>query len=82
MVEKQILNGMKEISAAVGRSEASVLDIKRHYPSMPMRKMGRVWTSERAALLEWWHSYAMGEVQEVECGAMKGEGRDAGAMAG
>ncbi|MCF8049535.1 MAG: hypothetical protein K9L19_18450 [Desulfarculaceae bacterium] len=66
MVEQQILNGMKEISATVGRSEETVLSLKRRYPSMPIRKISHVWTSERSVLLDWWRRYAMGEITEPE----------------
>ncbi len=66
MVENQalILNGMKEICKVIGRTEATVLDLKRKYPSMPIRKEGHVWNSEREALLEWWRLYVQGKVPE------------------
>jgi hypothetical protein len=69
MVENQalILNGMKEICKVLGnRSEATVLALKRQYPSMPIRKERHIWVSEREALLEWFRLYVQGRLPEDE----------------
>ncbi|MCF8098541.1 MAG: hypothetical protein K9K65_11925, partial [Desulfarculaceae bacterium] len=79
---QQILNGMKEISATVGRSEETVLSLKRHYPSMPIRKISHVWTSERSVLLDWWRRYAMGEVPEPEAEVPQREEKLSGGAGG
>ncbi len=66
MVERQPLNGMKEICQVLGRSEPTVLDLKRKYPNtMPVQKINHVWVSEKSALLDWWHRLSKGELSEV-----------------
>ena len=46
------LSGMKEISAFVGRSEATVLEWVRKY-DFPARKITGQWESSRGLIEEW-----------------------------
>lgn len=49
---KKILNGMKEISAYVGKTEATVLKLHREY-DLPMKKVAGCWMSHAESIDNW-----------------------------
>ncbi|WP_027360415.1 MerR family transcriptional regulator [Desulforegula conservatrix] len=51
-VSETALSGMKEITAFVGRSEATVLDWVRKY-GFPAKKISGQWESDRSLIEEW-----------------------------
>ena len=56
----EVLSGMRDICRVLKRSEATVLDLKRKHPDMPIKKSGEnggVWSSHSGVLLEWWAEY-------------------------
>lgn len=53
---EKILNGMKEICAFIGRSEATALKLHREN-GMPIKKTTGGWTAHRDALEQWWAGY-------------------------
>ncbi len=51
-VSETALSGMKEITAFVGRSEATVLDWVRKY-GFPAKKISGQWESDRTLIEKW-----------------------------
>ena len=60
----RILNGMKEISAFVGFSDATVLKHKRQYPRMPIQLVGGRWVGDPDALEEFYKDLASGNTEK------------------
>ncbi|MCK9172020.1 MAG: hypothetical protein RBR03_09020 [Desulfuromonas thiophila] len=53
---EKILNGMKEISAFLGRSIPTVLKLHRDY-DMPIKKVEGIWVAHRDNLEDWWKNH-------------------------
>lgn len=66
MVRAGFLNGMKEITAFVGFSEATVLKHKRNYPGMPIRLEGNRWIGDPEKLEQFYKDIAAGETKKWE----------------
>lgn len=62
MVETTALVGMTQICLVIPRSEATILEMKRRYPNMPIHREreGGEWLSDREELLRWWRLYVRG----------------------
>ena len=66
MVRAGFLNGMKEITAFVGFSEATVIKHKRSYPGMPIRLEGNRWIGDPEKLEQFYKDLAAGETKRCE----------------
>ena len=53
IVNETALQGMKEITQFLGRSEATVVALKKQHPDMPIRKIAGRWESDKILLAEW-----------------------------
>ncbi len=60
MVKATFLKGMKEITAYVGFSEATILKHKRNYPGMPIRLECGRWLGDPEALEQFYKDLAAG----------------------
>ncbi len=77
MVETTALVGMKQICQVIPRSEATILELKRKYPNMPIHREGRAgeWLSDSVALLAWWRMYVEGRGHLYGANENPGRGR-------
>ena len=61
------LFGIDKIRPHVGNvSEATILKYKREYPSFPMRKLRGIWVANKEAIVDWFRSFCMGEIEEED----------------
>lgn len=70
MVETTVLAGMAQIRRIIPRSEATILDLKRKYPAMPIHREADngEWLSDSEELLTWWRMYVKGKAHLYEAG--------------
>ena len=64
MVRAAFLNGMKEITAFVGFSQATMLKHKRNYPGMPIRLEGGRWIGDPEKLEQFYKDLASGNTEK------------------
>ena len=70
MTEKKsgnILDGSEAIAAALDRSYTTLMNLKRRYPEMPMKKdpSGNRWVAEKERLLDWWQGYLLSDQEAM-----------------
>jgi len=64
--DNNTLFGMAKICREMdGKSEATVLSIKKAYPSFPINKLNSEWIANRDKLHRWLADFAEGDVPEL-----------------
>lgn len=53
IVNETALQGMKQITQFLGRSEATVVALKAAHPDMPISKIVGRWESDKILLADW-----------------------------